>query len=106
MVVAQCSHESLFGLSVMVELLVAAAIIGRPLQAPHGRTQSEHEELRAIDQHARSSKVDIRTDVPAEPAVFQARRTVEAITVPFGSAIHAPNSPEAKRIWRSFHFLL
>jgi hypothetical protein len=59
----------------------------------------EHDDQLAVGHHLLSSKVDVRTDVLAEPAIFQVRWTVEAITMRFGSAIHALNRSEAKRIF-------
>jgi len=88
-----------------MKLLEADPIIGRPLpaQAPQGRTQSEHEELPAIGQNARSSKVDDGTAGLAEPATFQVRWTVEAAAERFGRAIQALNRIVAKQISGSFH---
>jgi hypothetical protein len=51
----------------------------------------------AIGQHAFSSKVDVRTDGLAGPALFQARWTIEAVAG-LGRAIHALNPGAAKRI--------
>jgi hypothetical protein len=96
---ARAVSDSFFGLSVIMESSRWTPMgAPPPTRAPQGRTQLEHEELLVAGRHPRSSKVDVRTDGLAEPAVFQVRWTVGAIAVRFGRAIHALNRSEAKRL--------